>query len=224
MDSNELTQNLAKLGLPLFEPTSENVDVEETVAEVVKSRDTRLWELFPVLLANISEEHRFVPRRVFDLLPDEKTRHDLDRLYLLSLSLYSLYHLSFNWSAKLKAQLSSDEKAQVKAWRDALAHDRIISWSDRELAPERLKKSFELYVEQSVVKGRRRKERHEEFSLGYALSQVFSPKQTDLFKRKLEGLPLTKTEQEYFSRAVKKKVVALANSELHSLARKLLEQ
>jgi hypothetical protein len=57
-----------------------------------------------------------------------------------------------------------------------------------------------------------------------ALSQVFSPKQSELFRKKLEGLPMTKTEQEYYSRSVKKKVLALANAELHALARKLLEQ
>lgn len=56
------------------------------------------------------------------------------------------------------------------------------------------------------------------------MSQVFSPKQKELFRKKLEGDPLNKTEQEYYSRTVKKKVVALANSERHSLARKLLEQ
>ena len=48
--------------------------------------------------------------------------------------------------------------------------------------------------------------------------------QKELFKKRLEGLPLTKTEQEYYSRSVKKKVVALANAELHGLARKLLEK
>ena len=57
----------------------------------------------------------------------------------------------------------------------------------------------------------------------YALSQLFSPKQKELFKKKLEGTPLTKTEQEYYSRTVKKKVIALANPELHHLSRKLLE-
>ena len=56
------------------------------------------------------------------------------------------------------------------------------------------------------------------------VSQLFTPKQTELFRRKLEGLPMTKTEQEYYSRSVKKKVVALANAELHDMARKLLEQ
>jgi len=53
---------------------------------------------------------------------------------------------------------------------------------------------------------------------------MFSPKQKELFKKRLEGLPLTKTEQEYYSRSVKKKVVALANADLHGLARKLLEK
>ena len=81
-----------------------------------------------------------------------------------------------------------------------------------------------LLIEEKVEKDRRRKDRYEEFSLEYALSQLFSPKQKELFKKKLEGDPLTKTEQEYYSRTVKKKVVALANTELHSLARKLLEQ
>ena len=44
----------------------------------------------------------------------------------------------------------------------------------------------------------------------------------ELFKKKLDGVPLTKTEREYYSRSVKKKVVALANPDLHRLALKLL--
>jgi hypothetical protein len=63
----------------------------------------------------------------------------------------------------------------------------------------------------------------EELGLEYSLSQVFSPKQKDLFLKKLRGEKLTKTEKEYYSRVVKKKVLALANLELHRLARKLLE-
>jgi hypothetical protein len=53
---------------------------------------------------------------------------------------------------------------------------------------------------------------------------LFSPKQKELIKKRLEGLPLAKTEQEYYSRSVKKKEVALANMELRGLARKLLEK
>ena len=56
-----------------------------------------------------------------------------------------------------------------------------------------------------------------------ALSQLFSPKQKELFKKKLNGEPLNKTEREYYSRAVKKKVSALANPDLHRLAQKLMK-
>lgn len=223
MNNDTLMHNLAKLGLPMFEP-SDDVDVNDTIAEVVKSGDMRLWELFPVLLANASEDYRFTPEKVFDLLPAPDDKESLRQLYLLSASLYSLYHLSFTWSARFNKLWTEQEKTRLKAWRNALAHDLPITWERREFTPERIKKSFQLYVEQSAEKTRRRKERYEEFSLAYALSQIFSPKQADLFKRKLEGLTMTKTEQEYYSRTVKKKVVALANSELHSMARKLLEQ
>jgi hypothetical protein len=64
----------------------------------------------------------------------------------------------------------------------------------------------------------------EEPSLEYALSQLFSPKQKELFQKKLKGELLTKTEKEYFSRTVKKKVAALANPELHRLAQKLKDK
>ncbi|MDF1580044.1 MAG: hypothetical protein P1P74_04600 [Desulfuromonadales bacterium] len=126
--------------------------------------------------------------------------------------------------SKLKKNFSADDKSRVKAWRNALAHYQTPDWMNEECDPERVRGLFELYYEEKVEKDRRRKDRYEEFSLEYALSQVFSPKQKELFRKKLEGDPLTKTEQEYYSRTVKKKVVALANSELHSLARKLLEQ
>jgi len=82
---------------------------------------------------------------------------------------------------------------------------------------------FELYFEKDAEKSRQRKDTHDELSLEFALSQLFSPKQKELFRKKLDGVPLTKTEKEYYSRAVKKKVAALANAELHRLARMLME-
>ena len=112
----------------------------------------------------------------------------------------------------------------MKEWKNALGRNQAVLEGKTGFDPERVKGLFELYSEQKAEKDRRRKERYEDFSLEYAMSQLFSPKQKELFKRKLEGDTLTKTEQEYYSRTVKKKVVALANAELHSLARKLLEQ
>ena len=223
MTDKKLLNSLSRLGFPMFEP-SEELDVNETLAEVVKSRDTRLWEGFPVLLANAAESYQFSTDLVAEQLPTKEQKSRFHSLLLLSVSVYSFYHLSFSWLSKLKKNFSNEDKNLVKAWRNSLAHNQSPNWADEEFDPERVKGLFELYFEQKVERNRRSKDKYKEFSLEYALSQVFSPKQKDLFKKKLEGAPLTKTEQEYYSRTVKKKVVALANSELHSLSRKLLEQ
>jgi len=207
----------------MFEP-SEELDVNGTLAEVVRSHDTRLWEGFPVLLANAAEYYQFTPEQVTRRLMKEEEKKQFHGLMLLSGSLFSFYHLSFPWWDKLKKGLSKADKSLVKTWRTYLAHNQTLKLNSAELDSERVKGLFEQYFEQKTEKDRLRKEKYAEFSLEYALSRVFSPKQKELFKKKLEGLPLTKTEREYYSRTVKKKVVALANSELHSLSKKLLEQ
>lgn len=223
MTDDKFFKSLSKLGFTMFEP-SEELEVHETLAKVVKSNDTRLWEGFPVLLASAGETYQFSSDQVEQRLPTEELKERYHRLILLSAAVYAYYHLSFSWFGKLKNTFSDADKNHVKTWRNALAYDQVPNGSDDEFDPERVKGLFEFYYEQKAEKDRRRKDRYEEFSLEHALSQVFSPKQKELFKKKLEGDPLTKTEQEYYSRTVKKKVVALANSELHSLASKLLKQ
>jgi hypothetical protein len=222
MTDNKLLNSLSRLGFPMFEP-SEELDVNGTLAEVVKSHDTRLWEGFPVLLANAADSYLFAPDQVEKQLFTVEHKEQYHRLLLLSASVFSFYHLSFPWLDRFKKSFSEEDKTLVKTWKSALAHNQNDKMPN-EFDSERVKGLFELYFEQKVQKDRHRKDKYEEFSLEFALSQVFSPKQKDLFKKKLSGDPLTKTEQEYYSRTVKKKVVALANSEMHGMARKLLEQ
>jgi len=207
----------------MFEP-SEELEVNKTLAEVVKSNDTRLWEGFPVLLANAGERYQFDSDQVEQQLSTKEHKKQYHRLVLLSAAVYAYYNISFSWLSKLKKTFSNDDRNRLKAWRNSLAHDKATDRSDYDFDPERVRSLFELYYEQKVERDKRRKDRYQEFSLEYALSQLFSPKQKELFLKKLDGELLTKTEQEYYSRTVKKKVVALANSELHSLARRLLEQ
>jgi len=218
MNDTALLERLSRLGLPLME-TSEAFDVNQTLAEVVKSPETRLWEAFPVVLANAAKELRFDYQRVCDNLATDEEKDDFQTLLLLSAALYESYHLSFFWMKPLQDKFSDQYKSRLKQVKNALTHDMPFSLGGREFHPERLKGTFELYFEKDAEKNRQRKDTYEELSLEYALSQVFSPKQKELFRKKLDGLPLTKTEKEYYSRAVKKKVVALANAELNRMAR-----
>ena len=221
MTDKSLLERLSRLGLPLME-TSEEFDVNQTLAEVVKSRDTRLWEGFPVLLVNAATNFHFDYERVLEKLTAEDEREAFRDLLLLSLALYECYPVSFLWAKQLKGRLSDLERSQLKQLGKSLARDDLFNFSGAQFQSSRLKGVFELYFEKNAEKSKLRNEKYEELSLEYALSQMFSPKQKELFKKKLEGLPLTKTEKEYYSRTVKKKVVALANTELHRLAQKLM--
>lgn len=222
MTKKELLENLNRLGFSLME-AKEDLDVNKTLAEVVKSKDTRLWEGFPVLLANAAQEYHFDYDQVLKNLTKKEDQKTFHTLLLLSLALYQYFHLSFFWSNQLKKRFSNQDVAYLQELRNFLAHGEVVSLGNKHFHVSRLKKTFSNYFEQNAEKTRQLKEKHEELSLEYALSQLFSPKQKDLFIKKLNGEPLSKTEREYYSRTVKKRVSALANPELHRLAQKLME-
>ena len=56
------------------------------------------------------------------------------------------------------------------------------------------------------------------------LRRLFSPKQSDLVFKKLNGESFTKTEREYYSRVVRKKLQAIADSEVGYIAARLTQK
>jgi len=221
MVNKNLFENLNHLGFALME-VEKDVDVDHTLAEVVKSKDSRLWEAFPVLLASVAEDHEFRYDQTLKRLTKKQDQKNFHDLLLLSLAVYQYFHLSFHWANQLKKVFSNRELDALKQYKKSLSSDDVLSFGDKQFHSERLKTVFNNYFEKGAKKTSRLKEKHEELSLEFALSQLFSPKQKELFKKKLNGEWLTKTEREYYSRAVKKKVAALANPELHRFAQKLM--
>lgn len=55
-----------------------------------------------------------------------------------------------------------------------------------------------------------------------ALARLFTHKQKELIKKRSRGETLTKTEREYYSRRLKKKILALTNQDLQRIARVLM--
>ena len=220
-DQTTLLRKLSKMGLPFMEP-QEDFDVNQTLAEVVKSNDTRLLESFPVLLLNAAKDYCFDYLRVNQHLKDANSREKFRDLLVLSVALYGAYHLRYLWATKVKKGFTDTERTLLKKYKSPLANSSSFMCAGTELSPSRLKQMFDMYFENDAQKNQQKEGRFETLSLEYAMSQFFSPKQKDLFKKKMEGLPLTKTEKEYFSRSVKKKVVALANVELHHMAQTLV--
>lgn len=222
MKEKNLLRKLSALGFPLFE-TEEAQDVNQTLAEVVKSKELRLWEGFPVVLANSAERGLFNYEMTKRYLKKPFDKSYLGTLMILSLALYKSLNLKFSWADKFYKSLSVEKKKKFNDLLRKLKKDENFKIAHYQMSSQRLKSTFNNYFNRTEARLGNLLSVKEELSLEYALSQVFSPKQKELFLKKLKRERLTKTEAEYFSRVVKKKVLALANSELHRLSRRLIE-
>ena len=222
MEDKELLEKVSQLGFPLFE-VEEKFDVNQTLAEVVRSNNVRLLEGFAVLLANAAKDPGFNYSHVKDNLEENKDKRLLKELLLLSLSLYKAFDLYFDWAKDLHKELSQEDMEIMKKFRNYFVHGSNFKLMEYTFSGHRLKDVFMTYFRNEAEEVKKQAKKQEDFSLEYALSQVFSPKQKNLFLKRVRGDHLNKTEREYYSRTVKKKLLALANSELNRLAQLMLE-
>jgi len=223
MDKQDLLKQLSTFGFPLFEaqPTP---DPDLVLFEMFKSKDARLWEGFPVVLADVNQKDLFNHPALLRFLKTKSEKSQFNSLLMLSFALYEFNNLEFYWAKELLKSFPDENKNEFTAFLAKLKNNEEFKVNSVTMSPERLKNNFNNYLSRSQSTLNDLLLRKQEFSLEFALSQVFSPKQKELFLKKLKGEKLTKTEKEYFSRTVKKKVQALANTDLHQLCNKLLDQ
>ena len=221
MKDKSLLRRLRKLGFPLFE-TEEAEDANLTLADVVRSKDLRFWEGFPVVLAASVGGGLFDYNKSVASLKRPLDRPLLASLVAMSIALYKNLDMKFSWAPSLYDLLGLKEKKEYEVFLARLEEDNDLIIGGRAMSAVRLKAVFKNYFQKKSEGLHDLLSAKEDMGLEYAMSQVFSPKQKELFLKRLRGEVFTKTEKEYFSRAVKKKVLALANTELHRLSRKLL--
>ncbi len=222
MRNNSLLKRVSALGFPLF-GAEESQNANLTLADMVRSKDLRLWEGFPVVLVNSAEKGLFNYEKVKWYLKKPFDKSYLASLMVMSLALYKFFNLKFSWADEFYKSLSDERKKEFSGFLKKLKDDSELNVAGCAMSAQRLKNVFNNYFSQSQKKLNDLLSVKDELSLEYSLSQVFSPKQKELFLKKLKRDKLTKTEKEYFSRVVKKKALALANPELHRLSQKLLE-
>lgn len=223
MENNkDLAKKVRRLGYPLFE-IEDNNDANEILADVVKSEDPRLWQGFPVMLANSEESNLFDYNRVLSLLKASKERDNYHRLLLVSHVVYKMQNLESAWVSDIYKILAPTEKKDIGKLVNQFVAKDYISIGPVQLSTEKMRAVFQDYFRKAGPRMENILSVREEFGLEYSLSQVFSPSQKDIILKKLRREKLTKTEAEYFSRVIKKKLLALANPDLHRLARRLIE-
>jgi hypothetical protein len=222
MEKTELLDNVKELGFPLLEPRK-SVDANKTLAEVTKNKDSRLWEGFPLLLANSLERGLFNYKEALKNFKNSQERNNFRKLVLMSLALYKYLGLKFSYSDKLYNSNYFNKKLFDK-FLYSFKEKRDLGWTGKYLSSVRVVSAFKNYFKHAELNFKDYVRMKDDFEFEYALSQLFSNKQKELFMKKLKGEKMTKTESEYFSRSVKKKVVALANADLHKLATKLIKE
>ena len=217
---SELLEGLAQYGYELNRPLHQYKG-EEVLLNLLKENDARLLEGFPVAYENILSGQKQLNLNLNDLNEKDKTK----LLYLLLVT-YVLLKLFGEDKAKLDetesvlSKLSKKWKELSREVEDRFNHSDSVSVGSVSLSTDRLKKQFRNYVVYFGTKDKNKPKMNMELEL--LLSQFFTSKQKDLLKKHAGHEKLTKTEREYFSRVVNKRLKALANEELyqftHSIA------
>ena len=218
MKHEELIKKAASLG---FKPVQawNTTNANRTLAEVAISRDQRLWEAFPVMLANAGEAGDFDQEAALACL-DGHEKDNFRGLMLASAALYSDLKMRFGW---IKPAIAGFARGALNDYLLSFRENKPIRIGRETLQPQDLRACFITSYSRSEENLKAAAAARERVSLEYALSRLFPPRQKQLFLKKLKGEPLDKTEREYYSRVIKKKVQALANPDLHKLAAKALE-
>lgn len=194
-----------------------SADASRTLAEIVISRDPRLWAAFPALLANAANEGGFNPEAVQAYLQGHE-RDNFRALMLLSAALYRHLGLKLGWVRKATAGFA---RGALEGYLEKFRKNVLVKIGEERLFPEEVTALFLASFKKTEERLRRAAEAREQLGLEFALSRIFPPTQKQLFLKKLAGPRLSKTESEYFSRVIRKKALALANPDLHRLAQKV---
>ena len=124
MKDNSLLKRLKGLGFSLFE-TGKTEDVNLTLADVVKSKDLRLWEGFPVVLATSAENGHFDYTETAGHLKRESDKLILSSLTAMSLALYKALNLKFLWSDTFARSLNAEcRKSRQRIYQHSYAARR----------------------------------------------------------------------------------------------------
>ena len=221
MKKEELLDSLAALGYPVV--SRAKTDIAETLNELADSEDPRLVEGFPVVIANCAFKKQKV--NIKELLSKHEEgslrRENLEKLFYVSSKLIK------EGNFKQPVDLLNISKSLKAKYGNLLSSNEIDLSEGVSLSTERLRNTFKRYTEDfkktETNQGMARDRKKRSFRLNLYLSALFSPKQKEIVLKRYNGQPLTKTEGEYFSRTIKRKLEALADDELVKLARRVIK-
>jgi len=228
MLKRELLDRLSGYGYALFQPVDPGPP-EELLAGLLAQDDVRLLEGFPVVLASVMRRTQMLAWEQ----PAWQPKHDLSQkqqgrlvyLFAFSYLLFKLFGLPDGFQNRVMRLLGKFKKgkATLKEVQDSFMTSKSVKVEGDTFSVSRLTDHFRNYAV-SGMNEREVEEKRHVLELELLLSELFTAQQKSLLKKKLAGKTFNKTEREYYSRVVKKRLKALANHELHQMAEDLLRR
>ncbi|MFO7599926.1 MAG: hypothetical protein R6X27_08975, partial [Candidatus Desulfacyla sp.] len=217
--------NLGRTSTQNGENQVEEAKIIEVLDALFASGDLALIELIPILLSLFFQSGFSVNLTpLFDRYGiDSQQSETIQKFLLITLSLLKEENLP------LPAGSIDQETLLKKRWGDLVSSHVLELGNGISLQINRLREVFRQFAGQPPEAQPVRIEEEQGAvtppppQIHRHLRLLFSAKQEELILKKLNGEPLTKTEREYYSRVVKKKLKALADKNLQELASRLTE-
>ena len=187
---------------------------------LASSDDTDVVARFPAVLAicarrGLALNSQALFSRYWETSPK---RQNLEKLLFVSAAILDRQGLKAPKNLdKIAASLKPKHGDLLPGGEFQLSSGMCVSISD-------LQETLEIYTrsQASSPLARAKKSRLKPDSPDVYLDRLFSPKQKELVLKKRDGMSFTKTEREYYSRVVRKKLEAIASETLVELARNLI--
>lgn len=222
-DNLESQSALTVLDSLLKDPGQKTISESQIVIildALASSDDTEVVARFPAVLAicarrGLALNSQALFSRYWETSPK---RQNLEKLLLISATIFDRLGLRAPKNLdKIAASLKPKYGDLPPGGEFQLSSGMCVSLND-------LQETLETYTSSQTKPAttRIKKSIEQTDTLDVYLERLFSPKQKELVFKKRDGITLTKTEREYYSRIVRKKLEAIASENLVELARRLV--
>ncbi|MBF0252203.1 MAG: hypothetical protein HQL29_00150 [Candidatus Omnitrophica bacterium] len=219
----KLTDKVKQLGYYFFEK-DQNDNIYKILCDVLKSNETRFLEGFPVMLLNAFYQQDFEYDQFVQMKKRQQIGKEFNDYIFLALALYKFKNLHSQKVDRLWGTLTQKESHRIDQFHKSLLDHQLFQIHEYSFDPGKLDNLFNMYFsKEDITRANEIAKRQETLSFDFALGQFFPSKQREICLKRLKGEILSKTEKEYYSRVIKKKLVALSNDELHRIAKILIE-
>lgn len=230
IERNRILTSLGQHGYALLSKEELADDAVQLLCEVLNKSESRLLEGFPVVLASELLNNQAFGQKQLYLIDELLGDYALQKRYALlaGLTFHLMKYLpdADVQRAVLKKFLNHINSSILSETMQLLQSGKQINVGDVRLSPDRLETIFRNYVVSRYVQANQDLskivEEKRTTAFNAAMNELFADRQRAILQKVIHGERLSKSEREYYSRTIKKRLKAIMNKDLQALAETLV--